>query len=70
MEMFLAGRKHATASVPQLPNVARTGSVTYVCVVGNVGWGCVFAARQLELASAASLRGALHGSCADYTAMA
>lgn len=29
--VFLAGRKHATASVPQLPNVARTGSVTYVC---------------------------------------
>lgn len=68
--VFLAKRKRATASVAQLPNVARTGSVTYVCVVRNVGWVCFFAARQLELGSTASLRGALHGSCVYYTAMA
>lgn len=68
--LSLAKRKRATASVPQLPSVARTGSVTYVRVVGNVGWVCVFAARQLELGSTASLRGALHGSRVYYTAMA
>lgn len=67
---FVARRKHATASVPQFPNVAWTGSVTYVCVVRNVGWVCVVVARQLELGWAASLMGALHGSCVYYTAMA
>ncbi len=68
--VLLSKRKRATATAPQLPNAARTGSVTYVCVVRNAGWVCVFAARQLELGSAASLRGALHGSCVYYTAMA
>lgn len=69
-ECFWPKESVATASVPQLPSVVWTGSVTYVCVVRTVGWVCVFAARQLELGSAASLKGALHGSCVYYTAMA
>lgn len=47
---------------PNLPGVARTERRTYVWVVRNLGWACASEARQLELGSAASLRGALHGS--------
>lgn len=68
--VFLARRKRATDFMPQFPSVARTGSATYVCVVRNVGWLCVFAARQLDLGSAAPLMGALYGSCVYYTAIA
>lgn len=55
---------------PNLPGVARTEWRTYVGVVRNSGWVCASEARQLELGSAASLRGALHDSRVDYTAMA
>lgn len=55
---------------PNLPGVARTERRTYVWVVRNLGWVCASEARQLELGSTASLRGALHGSRVDYTAMA
>lgn len=67
---FLAKRKHSTASLPQFPNVVQTGSVTYVCVIRNMGWVCIFAAQQLEPGSAASLMGVLHGSYVYYTAKA
>lgn len=55
---------------PNLPDMAGTQRRAYVCVVRNLGWVCASAARQLEMGSAASLKGPLHGSCVDYTAMA
>lgn len=58
----LAWRKRATTP--------RWRAVTYVRVVVHVGWVWVFAVRQLELDLLCSLRGALYGSCVNYTAMA
>lgn len=42
-QALLAHRKCAVA----FPSLAWTGSRTYVCVVRNVGWVCIFAAQQL-----------------------
>lgn len=48
---------------PNLPGMAGTERE-------DICWVCASAARQLEMGSAASLKGALHGSCVDCTAMA
>lgn len=72
---FTAECKRATTSVPcnPTPPPPHCGSDTHcdicLCCHGVV-WVCPCAARQLELGSAPSLLGALHGSCVDHTGMA